>query len=71
MRRRDDLREIACQLKRIADALELFLAPEPLIPEPETTGCPHPPEQRVSLGTTNGQEEWACRLCRFRTPIQP
>lgn len=75
--------DICQQLTRIADALEalvslqhqmlqLELAPAPA-PEPtpapeETPGCPHPPDQRASFGMTNGQEEWECRLCQYRTP---
>lgn len=69
------------QLTRIATALEtlvqlqhqmlqLELAAPALPPEtPETPpGCPHPPEQKVSFGMTNGVEEWECRQCQTRFP---
>lgn len=68
------------QLERIATGLEtlvdlqrqmltLALTPEPdPAPPTETSGCPHPPEHRVSFGMTHGQEEWECRLCQTRSP---
>jgi hypothetical protein len=56
------------QLKRIADTLERLAPPETAPdsdPEPET--CPHPPELRISFGMTNGQPDWQCQACGYRT----
>lgn len=56
------------QLTRIADALEI-LAAAVSMPEPEETPeptCSHPPAERISFGTTNGQEDWQCSICQFR-----
>jgi ribosomal protein L37AE/L43A len=39
--------------------------------EPETPTCTHPEDQRISFGVTNGQADWQCRICRFRTPCLP
>ena len=51
------------ELHRIANALES------LIPDQESPDlpCQHPPEMRTSFGTTQGQEDWLCRVCQFRT----
>ncbi len=63
-----DTKRIWEQLKRIADALETLVAlslPEP--PAPETATCLHPEEDRVSFGMTDGQEDWQCRRCLYRS----
>lgn len=58
------------ELKRIADSLER-IAPDPISePEPEPS-CPHPQEARMSFGMTNGQPDWLCTLCQYRTPCLP
>lgn len=57
------------ELRRIANALEILT--EPQTAEPETPTCPHPEDQRISFGVTNGQADWQCRMCRFRTPCLP
>lgn len=62
----EDAKHIWREVKRIADALESF-RPEP--EEATESTCPHPPETRISLGTTKGQEEWICGICKWRTPI--
>jgi hypothetical protein len=59
------LEPIETQLRRIADVLELLTAaPEPESPEPP---CPHPLESRMDFGLTNGQPDWQCGLCGYRT----
>ncbi len=55
---------IAQHLDRIATVLEQTLRPsEPSTPAP----CPHPMEARIDFGTTNGQPDFQCRLCGFRS----
>lgn len=66
-----DARQIWEQLRRIADALEVLATAVTAPPEPEPPPdptCPHPPDQRVDFGLTNGQPDWQCRVCGFRTP---
>lgn len=31
------------------------------------TECPHPDDQRVALGFTNGSPHWVCKVCRFES----
>lgn len=51
-------------LERIATALEAQHPP----PEPETPPqCPHPEESRIDFGWTNGQRDWQCEQCGYRT----
>jgi hypothetical protein len=57
------------ELRRIANSLEALT--EPPTAEPETPTCPHPEDQRISFGVTNGQADWQCRICQFRTPCLP
>lgn len=66
-------------LTRIAEALERLVtlqeqmlqlelqAQTPDPPTQEPPACPHPEDQRVSFGRTNGVEDWQCRLCGYRT----
>lgn len=63
---RDALEPLRKQLERIADLLQLLIVPEP-DPILESTECPHPEDQRADLGTTNGEPEWECKACGFRT----
>lgn len=70
---RDELGERIChELERIANVLEVLmvtLVPEPPTPPPSITPtCPHPPESRIDFGTTQGQSDWQCRICGYRTP---
>ena len=62
------LTPIATQLSRIADAIEALIVmnqePEP---EPETPDCLHPMEMRADFGETDGQPDWQCRVCGYRT----
>lgn len=54
-------------LERIALALEaLTVAPEET-PAPVDTGCAHPEDQRISFGVTDGQPDWQCGACGYRT----
>ena len=58
---------IRTQLDRIATALEtlvLLSAPEP---EPQSTRCLHPEDQRASFGITGGKPDWLCQACGYRT----
>ena len=62
--------DLVCrQLTRIGDLLELLVG-HLLVPEQaqDTETCPHPPDDRISLGVTNGIAEWECRICRYRHP---
>jgi len=59
-----ELERIATALERIAELMEL-LTVEPAA-EPQTTEvipCPHPEDQRMALGATNG---WICLACQHR-----
>ena len=59
------LTRIADELAGIRMLLEVIAAPEP---EPKAEpGCPHPEDERVSFGMTNGLPDWECRLCQFRS----
>ncbi len=57
--------QLLATLDRIATALEILALPESQEP-PETT-CPHPPEERIDFGMTNGQPDWTCKLCGYRS----
>ncbi len=56
------------QLARIADVVELMVAPpmaaDPTAPAPP---CEHPEDARDDFGLTNGVPDWQCRLCGHRT----
>jgi hypothetical protein len=53
-------------LERIADVLERAIEPPPA-PADEPGGCEHPAEARIDFGITNGEPDWQCRACGFRT----
>lgn len=57
---RDELAGIRAQLERFEPE------PEPAedAPPPE---CQHPDDQRMDFGTTDGQPDWLCKVCGFRT----
>lgn len=58
------LAPVTKELHRIATILESF------VPETETqeeTPCLHPMETRADFGTTDGQEDWLCRVCGYRS----
>lgn len=59
------LTRIANELTLIRLLLEQALsqAPEPEQTEPPI--CPHPVDQRLALGNTNG---WQCQTCQFQQP---
>ena len=59
------LLRIGDELAGIRQVLELIAAPDPE-PEPEVD-CPHPLEDRADFGTTDGQPDWQCRRCGFRS----
>ena len=64
---RETIDPIRTQLDRIATTLEtlaLLLAPEP---EPLSTPCLHPEEQRRDFGMTHGKPDWLCEACGYRT----
>lgn len=54
-------------LERIALANELMVAPtqtqEPEGPLP----CDHPVDLRIDFGVTDGQPDWQCGVCKFRS----
>jgi hypothetical protein len=62
-----EVRGIRKALERIADALDSALVIPPAPAEPE--GCPHPVEQRIDFGETNGQPDWQCGVkdCGYRS----
>lgn len=65
---------ICHELKRIADALEMFLEQVlPLeTPEPEPTTCPHPEDLQQDLGTgPDGLPEWVCGVLTCRHHHNP
>jgi hypothetical protein len=64
-----ELSRTATALERIATTLEALLPPEQ--PEPETPTCLHPMDCRIDFGTTNGQPDWMCTVCKYRTPCLP
>jgi hypothetical protein len=57
------LAPLVAELARIATALEQF----GLDPEPAASGCEHQPAARIDFGITNGQADWQCRDCGYRT----
>lgn len=58
---------IALSLHRIAEAMERLSPPTPE-PRPElTTACLHPLDSRTDFGMTNGEPDWQCRICQFRS----
>ena len=68
------LTRIAEALEGIRDGLEAIVAsaaaPEELPPGVRVCpGCGRSlaPEQRVDFGVTNGQPDWQCRECGYRT----
>ena len=58
---------IAAALERIAAVLEVLVSGAMSEPVEEPDGCPHPPDSRVSFGTTAGVADWQCGVCGFRT----
>lgn len=55
---------IVAQLTRIADVLEVLVAP----PQDEPPGeCQHPVESRIDFGETDGIPDFHCRDCGFRS----
>lgn len=64
------LERIATSLERMAAALEVGVASSLPDDDPSWEGCPHPDEARVSFGVTNGQVDWQCNACGFRTVTQ-
>jgi len=65
------VRTIGNELHKIRTLLQQLLEVVMSPPEEPPPGCPHPEEDRVSLGMTNGQEEWECRQCQYRHPPAP
>jgi hypothetical protein len=57
------------ELNRIATVLEALIPEQ--IPESATPTCLHPMDCRITLGTTNGQPDWTCTACQYRTPCLP
>lgn len=55
------------ELMRIANVLERLVPEDDPEQTPETPVCEHPPETRISFGTTNGVPDWQCRICRYRS----
>ncbi len=53
-------------LERIAAALEALLVPLETA-STESPACLHPAELRIDFGITNGQEDFQCRKCGFRS----
>jgi len=62
-----DVQRIAAALERIANALDVLVAGTMPEPAEEPDGCPHPPDSRMSFGTTDGVSDWQCGVCGFRT----
>ena len=58
--------KVGNELQKIRQVLEA-LVPEQEPEQPESTECPHPEDQRIDFGMTNGLPDWQCRLCNFRT----
>lgn len=59
-----ELERIATALERIAELMELLtVEPTAEPPTPEEIPCPHPQDQRLALGATNG---WICQGCQHR-----
>ena len=52
-------------IERIADELgrlrEMWATPSEPVPEP----CPHPTDQRIDFGVTDGREDWRCKACGY------
>ena len=55
--------EAIALLERIAVALEAQI-----VTVSESIGCDHPMDQRIDFGLTNGQLDWECKVCHWRTP---
>jgi hypothetical protein len=36
-------------------------------PEPASSECLHPADQRQDFGVTDGQEDWRCSVCGYRS----
>ena len=68
-------RELAAVKKIGRELQKIRLVLEALVPEqepehPASTDCPHPEDQRIDFGMTNGRPDWQCRLCDFRTATE-
>lgn len=66
----EQIERIATAQERIATVLEMLVdspqePPTPASEEPPM--CPHPTDQRIDFGMTNGQPDWQCKVCGFRT----
>jgi len=62
---------IAAALERIAAALEVVVAGTlPPASETEPVGCAHPDEARVNFGLTDGNPDWLCQACGYRSVLQ-
>lgn len=61
------LERTALATERIADVLELLVDVEMPAAAAEAPTCPHPDDQRVSLGMTQGRPDWTCRACGYHS----
>ena len=63
------LEPLVRQLTRIADLLMLIASSSEALsePDPTDTTCPHPEDLRISFGMTNGQPDWLCSVCQYRS----
>lgn len=55
---------IATALERIVVLLEGGGEPAAAV---EPIECLHPIEQRTDFGTTDGEDDWQCNVCGYRT----
>jgi hypothetical protein len=58
------LERVAHALERIADAIELAIAPPP--PVADAPRCPHPVDARIEFGGMGQSADYQCRLCGER-----
>lgn len=69
---REGVRAIVGELRHLRgsiDAVLAALAPDEPVPTCETAPavCPHPDEHVVTFGVTDGQEDWLCKVCGYRS----
>lgn len=57
------------ELRAIRQVLELLIAPPQEPPSTQELTCPHPEDQRINFGMTNGEPDWECRLCHQRSIV--
>ena len=65
---RDGVQAIVDELRQMRASVDAVLAA--LLPDEqsdEPAPCPHPEEFVVQFGITNGQDDWLCQACGYRS----